>query len=354
VAVAIDLGSRMLHLAVGEASNGSINVNHSQLMRLPTDALGDDSGTRRNAIAEMLKPVLKELAIRRTEGLISLSFSRFLLRELEIPSGTPEEILQMVRNELVHFSNAQTSDIVEVHQLEGRVLTDGRLAVQGAVMDKALVENYYALLTDLGLKPAVLTLHNNTLAALTRTKPLVNGASLVDRTAVFLDLGMDATLVQIVSDGQVFISRHLPIGFSELDRIISNGLGRTMDEADEARLHTFSFNPDTPSYHALGASQQQVELFVSRLADELVKIVRFFASSIGRGRPAEIIYLYGTGADVRGLVERLTKITTLPVEKISSMSNITMQKSEDADNLHLMLNACGLLGWHSASAGRKV
>lgn len=341
VAVAIDFGSRVLHLIVGEKSGNTINVNHAQIIPIPAEALGDDLAKRNEALLPLLKDKLKELGIRKGDGAASLSFSRFLLREIEIPNGKPEEIRQMVQQELIHFSNARADDIVEVYQIGGRQPSDGKIAVQGAAMNPAIVESYYSLLTDIGLKPQLLTLHNNALAALLASKPEVNRRSLADRTAVFLDLGMESTLVQIISYGNIVISRSLPIGFAELNRIISTGLGRTLAEADEARTSSFSFDPESPSYHALGsAAQHQLEIFASRLTEELVKILRFYGSSIGRGHPIDTIYPYGTGADVRGLNERFEASTNLKVEKVASLSNLTFAGNSEP---HLMLNACGAL-----------
>ena len=341
--VALDIGSRVVHLVAGDVSNSKINLKNARILKMPIEMTGDDVN-RLESLQSILITALKDWQLKRENGAITLSFSRFLLRELEIPQGKPDEIRQMVRQELVHFYNVNNNDVIEALHLPGRDLSDGRIAVQGAAINRTVVDDYYHMLHDSGLRPTIFSMHNCAISALTASKPQINGYATEGNTIVFLDLGMEATLVQVVTDGQLILSRHLPIGFGELDRIISAGLERSLEEAAELRQSTFSLDEESISYHTLNAtSKQQLDLFLARLTEELNKIIRFYSSSIGRGSPISRVFIFGAGSEVKGILNRLETALNYNIEEIRSFSNINVQSQAKDIPLRHLVNACGAL-----------
>jgi len=340
VAISIDIGTRVIHIAMGQAKkSGHVSITRCNLVKVPADILAESPVQQQKSVFLLVKPALDAMHAKHVACSFTLPDDKFLIRELTLPKAPKADLRGMVKQEMISLYSAGEDDLVEMDIIAQ--LPDGMLNVRGAAFSKALADGYMQFAIDSAMTPQSLSYHSFNIGKLASFKPDINGAPISGRNVVLADMGMVACIVHVISDGKAVFSRYLPVGFSDLNYILTPR--SVLDETDGRKgLLTASFDRNGAEYKEYSPYiAEQVETFFYRLSDEFSKLLRFLASSRTVAQ-IDAMYLFGGNSLIPGLAPRLGEAVSIRTEVVGAVSTIT-SPPELAPNLPFLLNCAGSL-----------
>jgi len=340
MAVSIDIGTRAVHIIIGEAKkSGHITIKNSDMIMIPANMLAEDQIQQQRSLFTIIKPALSQMNVKRTDCNFTLADDRFLAREFSLPKCSESDLRGLARQEMISQYGAAEDDVVEVQVLARQ--PDGTVAIRAAAYSKALTDGYFKFAIESSLSPRSLDYHSDSIKKLVSYKPEINGDTIADKNVILADLGMFACIVHVVSYGRTVFSRCLPVGFGELSHVIS-GRGIPGDSNNANSLEAASFNQRSAEYNSYPPHvSQQIEAFFYKLADEMSKTLRFLSTSKVVDH-VDALYMFGGGSQIPGLAPRLGKAIAIRTEDVQTVSTITAPV-EIYDKLPLLLNCAGSL-----------
>jgi Tfp pilus assembly PilM family ATPase len=343
--VSIDIGSRHIKVAVGSPRRDGVAVHTTHNIKIPQEVTMGAPSTQLAAITNLLRPIFmgdrqsKTKAEKNQPCNVTLPDDRFLVRNVTVPKGNAVEIKNMALQELVATYNVDPSSIVETMVVSTQ--EDGRLLVRAASADRNITEGYYNLVEDIKLVPTSLNYHSNALAKLLRAQPQINSTNVGGLSYMLLDCGMFACTCHVFSGGNHMQSRFLPVGFSDLYHHLSrrNPVG---DTTDKTIVYTPTFVQASNEYKNMpSVVTNQIEQFINRIVEELKKFTRTMSLSGVSSGNLERIFLFGGNAKIDGFEHRLSSMTNIKSEVISTVSNVDLRPG--CEGITYQLNAAAAL-----------
>lgn len=362
MAVSIDIGTRAVQILSGQVrKSGHIALKENKLIMVPADILTESKNERQNSIFSLIKPVLSAMNVRHADCSFTLSDDRFLIRELKLPKAPDKELRNIAKQEMINLYSAAEDDIVEIDNIVR--LPDNSISVRAAAFGKVQTDGYWNFAIDASMNPRSLGFHSSSISKLAATKPDVNGSPIGSVNVILADMGMFACIVHAISSGKSVFSRYLPVGFGELSHALMLMAYPEMMAHPEMMMHPddqggagvlqsailqgnilrdASFDYESSVHRSYPQHiAQQIELFFSKLADELTKTLRFLISSKIINH-IDAIYLFGGGSQIHGLAQRLGRAVNIRTEDVETISTISAPDGIHRD-LPYLLNCVGSL-----------
>lgn len=348
--VAIDVGSRNLHLVEGGYRNGVVTILRTGTEALPTASVTDGI-IRDTAGFEMaLKSALARHGLSRGGVILTVNSNQVFQKEFEIPKAKPKAMADIVRFEVM-----QSIGINRDMSVTYTILPDvpgqdpAKVRVRAAAFQADAVQAYYKALKTLGLRPVAMDIHSNALAKLFRDA-VVNGRPMAGRTVLLADIGGSTTSVYILANGEIIYTRIIPSGGMELERYVLAYNNQQLEQGGPVGMapgqSALEDMPGTPprkaaapeaapreplTLDALDLSLESLKAnplladairpLFSSLADNIQRIVQFQKARMD-GFKIETVYLAGGIGRLKGAAATLAGVLDLPTETIVTHSRI--------------------------------
>lgn len=325
--IAIDIGSRNIHIAEGGFQKGQLSLRRRQSFEVPEGCISEESVKDVQLLADTISNSLKAGRFRANEAILTVNASHAVIRDLDFPPAKPKELDSMIKNEIYQTFHIMKSDIVQYKEIGKAVDGDGAnlKRYRIAALDHGTVEAYYSVMSRAKLKAAAMDLNINAVDKLFSWADSINDRPYKEDAAMLLDFGQSLTTLYIITKGMPLFYRHLNISSASMDSaLLSAAQQQIGDRLEEVRtdvpadargikekINFFDGSDEArPYYDAL-------QPFFYRLNDEIRKVAAFFndrsSSNIG------CVYLFGQGSELTGLPEYLSGNLSLPVEKFRSL-----------------------------------
>lgn len=188
-------------------------------------------------IVQAIKDAHAELGLTETRVVSSLSGQTVIVRYIELPSMTEDELKNAAKFEaekiIPYNINEVEIDAAKIENLEGN-----RMRVVIAAVKKDLVDSQLKILSEAGLTPNALDIDSFALM-----RSFVNTAIDTENISALLNIGDKKTNLNIVKGGKTYLSRDLDIGGYSISKAIADNLGVKIDEASkiaQEKLSKFS------------------------------------------------------------------------------------------------------------------
>lgn len=313
-----------------------------------------DSGNASAILSPALLEIVREKGIRPGQVALSVSGQMVFPKFAAIPfAGGQEKFDQMIRYEIEQNIPFPLDEMVCDSQILGDTETgDKSVMIVASKLDQ--LEPITSAIMSCGFSPMVVSA-----APLAVANALSYNLGGSDDCVVILDIGAKTTNL-IITEGEKFYNRSVPVAGNSITKEISQVFGCTLDEAEALKLqkgYVSLGGVEEDEDEQAGAVAKAARSILTRLNAEVNRSINFYRSQQGGGTPTK---LYITGG-----VALMPQIDTFfsnalgieveylnPFERIQTAPSIDMGELES--NAALLAASAGLAVQASASGRYNI
>ena len=321
MSIAIDFGTRALHLVQGQASKTSVNIRQAFIDPLPSGLMQDGIIREFGGVEMALKTMLAKYRINDRNCIATINGSHIYTRELDVPNAKGKVLDDVVSFE-VQSSMSATKEVGVEYTVTKQKIPDkpDLIRVRASAMQVDYINDYNKLLRNCGLTPVALDIHPNALCKLISNaeindRPIREGASIL-----FLDIGAVTSTAYIITNGEIIYTRIIPSGGIDIERFVVTRNNDTVssDQIDISKLDLSLQN--LRNDESIGNA---VRPMVTTINDGIQRIQQFLSGRLQNGR-VENIYLFGRTSIYNNLEKTLGEAFGVQTETIRKINKVTM------------------------------
>lgn len=328
--LAIDIGSRHIHILEGEYKNKRFKIARRLTTLTPEGCILDGEIQDREALVTKLRNTINKHKITTKQVVFSINPGSLVSRKFLIPNVKKTETLPILQHEmdsLMHFSKPHIVDYTDIEPTE-----EGDFGVETVALPRELIKEYIDLCKVLKWKPVALDIHQNAVYKFVLTCDKIDY-----RNIIVADIGNQFMNTYLFRDGVRVFTRRMPINTEQYEKnLISQGKIKHFNKD----FQTLNLAPDYLEKDPL--LENTITLYLSNLVDQLQRVMQFHMSMGTKGQFSQVshIYLCGAMAHMKGIHEYIASYVDVPTTSITELVNPRVCK---LDGLPQYVNALGAL-----------
>ena len=263
----LDIGSHTIKLIELGFEGNAIGLLAAGSVPTPPKALSSSSPADMEAVAQVIKRLLKETGARSKEVHIALPESKVFTRVIEVPALSSRELTSAIQWEAEQYIPLPLDQV----NLDFTILRDAKetgtnkMEVLLVAAPKTLLDTYLSILELAEVSPvSAETEIIATTRALERSIPNI-------RTVMIVSLGAQTTDITIVRNGILTFTRSLSAGGDALTRALAQTLDFSVPQAEEYK-RTYGIQQDKLE----GKIAQSAKPITDTIVNELKRAVAFY------------------------------------------------------------------------------
>lgn len=334
--IAIDIGTRNIHLVIGTVSGNRVNIERAVMETIPTGLVQDGIIREFGGLEIAMRNMLQKNKIREKACTITINGSHIYTREIDVPKAAPKVLSNVVTFEVQNAMNSNKETVVEfVASKQQNADKPTLLHVRASAINTEYILDYGKLLSNLKLKPVAMDIHPNAINKLTNNRS-INSPTTIENNIMLIDIGCVSSTAYVISNGDITYTRIIPLGGIDVERYCIN---HNNNEKPEKHIDLDRLDLSLNNLRMNQALGDAVRPLVLSLTDGVNRIQQFLSGRI-QGNKIERIYIYGRGSTFKGFEETLTESMNMPVERVKSLSDVRFPSEIDPAPF---LNAIGAL-----------
>ena len=323
--IGLDIGSHSIKLVGLKTTSKGPFLTCLGMKEIPPGRDKEDV----NALAEILKALVKEVGLRTKKVNLTVSGSGVQIKRISIPSLPRAELKEAVRWEI----KDSLPFPVETAQIDFHVLDeyveDGvkKMDLIVVACPKHLIDRTLSIAEGAGLQPAHLNVGPfaiwNTLLAWDRIKK--------EETVALVDMGAEETGIYILKDGILQFGREVTPAGADITRAILEGIDssgapehiyeRAEGIKQEMGIPSESY-PETIGDQSISISKISFLLrpVLEKLTAEIGRSIEYYKNSFN-AEQIDRLLLSGGGANLKNIVSYFASKLRLPVEHFNPLEN---------------------------------
>lgn len=299
--VGIDIGSKTIKIVELEKEGASYSLSASGIVGysgITVDKMTDEKEMA--SLGQIIRKLHSEAGVSTKDVIISIPEPLVFMRTIKFPLLTDAEIASAVKWEAEQYIPIPIADAIVQHTILARneKASPPEVLVLLVAAPKAVVEKYTRVVQLAGL---------NAIAVETELIALTRALAPPDRTVLLVDLGASSTNIAISKMGLLSFSRCIPIAGEAFTRAVSQGLGVTLEQAEEYKK-TYGLN----ATQLEGKVKKVLDPVLALVVDEIKKAVSYYLTDEKGEPPSSLIVSGGTSA-VPEIVTMMTKLVGMEV-----------------------------------------
>ncbi|MCC6242427.1 MAG: type IV pilus assembly protein PilM [Gemmatimonadaceae bacterium] len=309
--VGLDVGSGLVKAVVMDHTSGVPELMKVVITPLNDTAIVEGEVMDHAIVADAIRQTLEATGIKTKQLVTAIGGRDVIVKKISI-----ERVKEAQARESMRWEAEQHVPFdMESVELDFQILdpdADGlEMSVLLVAAKRELVEAKRNLLDDAGFPPAVIdvdafALHNAFEA---------NHPDAMNGTVALLNIGNEATNLNILDEGVPILTRDLTVGTRRFREDLQRDHGVSSDDA-EAMLRGFDRTPTLDSVVAMRG--EEIALGMERAAT-------FLATSSRNFGQIRAVFACGGGARVPGLVPWLSERLRMPVQLANPLARISVR-----------------------------
>ncbi len=325
MSIAIDIGTRAIHLVQGQASRSSVSIRQAFIEPIPSGLMQDGIIREFGGLEMALKNMLAKNRIHDRSCILTINGSHIYSRELDVPNAKPKVLDDVVSFE-VQSSMSANKDVAVEYTVSKQKIPDKPelLHIRASAMQTDYINDYNKLLRNCGLTPIALDIHPNAICKALAGTDVNDRSQREGASVMYLDMGAVTSTAYIITNGEITYTRIIPAGGIDIERYVAtHNNDATADDQiniEKLDLSLNSLRSDEPLGNA-------VRPLVTTVNDGIQRIQQFLSGRLQNGR-VEMIYLYGRVAVFNGLEKTMGEAFGVPTEVIRKLGKVTMPQDQ--------------------------
>ena len=322
-AVGLDIGTTGVRAAQLSWSKDQVTLERFGQVALPVGAVQDGEVTDVEAVAEAIRELWSRVRFSTKKAIVGVANQKVIVRQIDLPWMPVAELRKSLAFQVADVLPMPVDQaILDMHPLEEIEDENGRRQrILLVAASRDMVQAVISSVESAGLRPTAVDLNS---FAVLRVLGSVDTLGLTHRAEALVDVGASVTNIVVSEGGIPRFVRILLMGGADITENIADRMGIGPAEA-EGLKHSVALS---------GAGEDGSGVSVARItesaADAWIEEVRgsldYYLAQSGAG-PVSRIVLSGGGSQLRGLAERLTHATRLPVEVAAPLSQMRIGKT---------------------------
>jgi type IV pilus assembly protein PilM len=314
--VGIDLGTTSLKLVQLKENKGAFTLANVGIMKLPPEAIVDNTIMDSSSIVEALKNLLKSLGIKVKDAACSVSGNSVIIRKISLPAMPPEELDDQIHWEAEQYIPFDINDVnIDFQLLEPSEQDPSKMNVLLVASKKDIINDYLTVFTEAGLRLVVVDVDS---FAMQNTFEL-NYAVEPEEVAALVNIGASIMNMDVVKEGVSLFTRDVQMGGNLFTEEIQKQFGISGEEAERLKITGDTNDPEL--------LQGIISRINETLAMEIRRSLDFYNANAAEGKISRV-FLSGGGAKTPQLAEAISQRLGLPVDIIDPFNKITYSDKE--------------------------
>lgn len=353
--VSIDIGSRGVKFAVGEAYNGRIKLVGCHADTLPADAYENGIILKFDVVQQVITDALKRYHIKAKNAVVSVESSEMIKREMTVQRVPVEDMISLITYEVKQYLPIDTTNyVIQYKELPPEENQEAsKIKVLMGALPNDMVEAHLNLLEACGLRPIAMDMHSNGLEKLVKWMRQIESYSQA-KTCAYIDLGHKMMDISIFENGEYKFNRLVKMGGNDFDKVLMHHLEIDLVEAERrkmkisagalrkamesGKLDTFLTDDESVKATVIKDTLQ----FFDEIVDEIGKVFKYYTSRSAENKIDQIFIFGGTSRfkDIDALIQEKLEIPTEALKTINCVEGLSKTGNDD---LSLYVNAIGAL-----------
>jgi len=306
--VGLDVGSGLIKLVVIDHSKGEPELVKVAITPVLADAIVEGEVMDPGIVADAIRGLYVTGGVKQKNVVAAVGGRDVIIKKIQMDRMQESDAREVIRWEAeqhVPFDMENVELDFQILDPDGEGLQMNVLLVAAK---RELVENKRSLLTDAGLVPDIIDVDSFAL----HNAFEVNHPDAMQGMVCLLNIGHEATNVNILEDGVPVLTRDLAIGTRRFREDLQRERGITAEEAEKL-LQGSERSPQLDPY---------VESRGEEMAVGIERAAAFLQTSSRGGAAMTKIYTTGGGSRIPGLSEVLSERLGVPVERANPIQNV--------------------------------
>ena len=320
--VGLDIGTSGVRAAELRLGRGATTLERFGQVALPLGAVRDGEVIDPAAVGAAIRELWSSAKFTTKRVVVGVANQKVVVRQVDLPWLPAKELRASLPFHVPDYIPMPLDNaVLDYHPLEE--FTDENdvrmLRVLLVAAERDMVGSLLQALTVAQLQPSMVDL--TSFAVLRSHVPAAVGLSVTAEALV--DVGASVTNIVIHQGGVPRFVRMLLMGGGDITAAVADSLSVAEDEAEDVKQST-GFAPSVvPSQDP---AHRAIESTGGAFVEEIRGTLNYYAAQPGAPRIDRVV-LSGGGSLLRGLDERLSTATRLPVELARPMSVLRMGKT---------------------------
>ena len=263
----------------------------------PQPGMRGETAKQRSEVAVAVRSLVQELKLKTKNVVVALPESEVISRLIRFPLMKEREVKSALEFEAETFIPHPLDKIQMDYEIVSRD-QEGKMLVFVVAVLKETVARYLQVIKEAGLVPVALE---------TPAVALVRVFAQLERPTLIVDLEGQFTNLIVGKQGNVYLTRTIPIGTESFVRAISSSLGLEPNVAESYR-RAYGLTPGELE----GRVRQAMMPLFNRLMDEVRRA--FFSFKEDWHSEVSLLILSGDGAATPDFSEEMAKLLGLEVQ----------------------------------------
>lgn len=309
--IGLDLGSHAIKMIQVQEGKTALKLLSLGLTPLPAEAFDEERIKEPEIVASAIQRLAQHLKINQKLAAISISGYEVMIKKIELPTMTKEELKSRMHEELGQYIPYNLEEVnVSYHVLDTAQDRSNRMEVLLVAAKKESIGEYIKLIVQAGFEPVVIDVD---FFALSNAYEATYGTADTESVAL-LDIGGAKTNMNIFHKGIPIFTRDISIGGSQISDKIRSRFGLSPEEAERVKLGEMR-----------GLSKNDVkEVFtgvVSNWVGEVKRAINFYYNNYADGKIGKLL-LSGGSCRIPGLDKLFQKDMGITTEIFNPLSRL--------------------------------
>lgn len=321
--IGVDIGAHSIKVCELSGGPGKFKIERFGIFTLSEAALIEDEIQKPSEIIEGIQEALKQSGIKSRQACLGLFGPNTMTKRLNVPEGSREEIEDHILWEAEQYITFGADD----SQIDFHIIGDneggGKDAIVAAVKNE-IVETYTNVIKEAKLTAKVVDLN---VLALANVMEEVFGENIdeYNQGTLLLDFGAQSTKIIVYKRGGPIFTKEIPVGGSLVTEEIQRQMGVSYEEAED--LKTSADERGNLPQEILNIVNSQIEAQIA----EVKKNINFYITQ-GSAEKVEYCFVTGGSSLLPGLIEKLSIVTGLEVQRLDVLSVFKINNAKLEDN----------------------
>ncbi|MEN9785950.1 MAG: hypothetical protein RLZZ299_1214 [Pseudomonadota bacterium] len=316
--VALDIGSSHVKLLELEADRaGRQRLKHFGMAPVPPEAIVDGAFMNSGAVVATIRELMARHKVKTRHAAVAISGNSVIVKRISLPVMTQQELDESIAWEAEQYIPFDVNDVnIDAHILKDQPDAAGQMDVLLVAARKEVVAEYQGLLSEAGLRPAVVDV-----AAFALENCFELNYDRPHAPMALVNVGASSVNINVLRDGASAFTRDLTMGGRQYTEEIQRSMGVSHEEAESLKTGGGETDRDA-------VVPEDVERVLANVSDtiasEVARSLDFFAGGAGGG--IGLVYLCGGSASVPGLRNALQAYTRADVQIMDPFRRIQVDE----------------------------
>jgi len=312
--IGLDIGSSSIKVCQLKESRRSYQLMSFGTIPLPPEAIVDGSIMNATAVVDAIRELMLSQKIKQKEVAVSVSGHSVILRKINLPVMTREELDESIQWEAEQYIPFDINDV----NIDVAILNDhndqGQMDVLLVAAKKDMINDYINVVREAGLIANVVDVDSFAV----QNAFEINYNLPVGETVALINVGAAVVNINVVHSGVSAFTRDIAQGGNQYTDEIQKQLNVSYDEAEALKVGGGGNDQDSVVPQEVERVMQQVS---ETIANDVQRSLDFYAAT-SADASINRIYLSGGCAKVPALARAVEAKTGVPVEAIDPFRQI--------------------------------